>query len=212
MRKKIITDLIYAVWGAAVLASPVYVGMHNVIQTEQIQESAALPELEVNVSVFEIAEPIKVQQVEAPAYTKLEEIPLIVQDNAYELSQTYHIAQEFLEAIAFRESTFKQDAVSADGSCIGTMQVNPRWHEERMERLGITAEELTQVDCNMLVAADYLSELFEEYEDPAVVLMIYNGDSRAESFSNGKGNASNYAQDILDLAQEYEQKRGKLDY
>lgn len=212
MRKKIITDLIYAVWGAAVLASPVYVGMHNVIQTEQIQESAAMPELEVNVSVFEIAEPIEVQQVEAPAYTKLEEIPLIVQDTAFEVGQTYNIAPEFLEAMAYRESTYKQDAKSADGSCIGIMQINPHWHEDRMERLDITAEELTQVDANMLVAADYLSELFEEYEDPAVVLMIYNGDSRAEAYSQGKANISQYAKDILEFSMELEQKRGKLDY
>ena len=35
----------------------------------------------------------------------------------------------------------------------------------------------------MLVAADYLAELFAQYEDLGMVLMVYSGDSGAEAFA-----------------------------
>ena len=62
---------------------------------------------------------------------------------------------------------------------------------------------------NMLVAADYLSELFEEYEDVGVVLMTYNGDSDAEAFSYCEAELSGYADDILTLSAELERAHGK---
>ena len=56
---------------------------------------------------------------------------------------------------------------------------------------------------SMAVAADYLSELFEAYEDPAAVLMAYNGDSRVDEYLAG-GEASDYANSILEMTRELE--------
>jgi hypothetical protein len=61
----------------------------------------------------------------------------------------------------------------------------------------------------MHVAADYLAELFNEYEDAALVLMIYNGDSDASAFAQGDCEMSGYASDILTYSRELEEKHGK---
>ena len=53
-----------------------------------------------------------------------------------------------------------------------------------------------------------LLELFEKYEDPALVLMIYHGESKAQQkYDNGQ--ISSYAKKILDRACELERMRGK---
>ena len=133
-----------------------------------------------------------------------EDIPIEVQEAAKKWGEIYDICPEFLEAMAFKESTYNP-AVS-NGECLGLMQVNPRWHWDRMERLGVSEADLFTVDGCMAVAADYLNELFATYEDPAVVLAVYNGDSRALD----PGYISDYAELILKLSRELEIKHGKL--
>lgn len=131
------------------------------------------------------------------------EIPFEIQDNAHYYGDIYNISPQFLEAVAWQESRW-DPSVEAAG-CIGLMQVNEHWHLDRMERLEVSHDDLYTVSGNMHVAADYLAELFEEYEDPAEVLMIYNGDSSVENYRNG-GEASEYANSILSMARELERR------
>lgn len=135
------------------------------------------------------------------------DIPKDIQDAAWKYGEQYNICPEFLIAVAKRESEFNPEAVN--GSCVGLMQVSLRWHTDRMERCQVTEEEMWTVDGSMHVAADYLAELFDEYEDAALVLMIYNGDSRAELFAQGDCEMSGYASDILTYSRELEEKHGK---
>lgn len=135
------------------------------------------------------------------------DIPEDIQDAAWKYGEEYNICPEFLIAVAKRESEFDPEAVN--GSCVGLMQVSLKWHTDRMERCQVTEEEMWTVDGSMHVAADYLAELFEKYEDAALVLMIYNGDSRAELFAQGGCSMSSYASDILTYSKELEEKHGK---
>ena len=135
------------------------------------------------------------------------DIPEDIQDAAWKYGEQYNICPEFLIAVAKRESEFNPEAVN--GSCVGLMQVSLRWHTDRMERCQVTEEEMWTVDGSMHVATDYLAELFEKYEDAALVLMIYNGDSRAELFAQGDCEMSGYASDILTYSRELEEKHGK---
>lgn len=154
--------------------------------------------------IYEVElEPIVGTQVEIEAVTDYidEDIPIEIQEAAKKWGEIYDICPEFLEAMAFKESSY--DPAVSNGNCLGLMQVNPRWHGDRMERLGVT--DIYDIDGNMAVAADYLAELFEKYTDPAVVLMVYNGDSRWEE----KGYISDYAQAVLDLSADLERKHGK---
>lgn len=129
------------------------------------------------------------------------EIPFDIQDNAHYYGDIYNISPQFLEAVAWQESRW--DPSVEAGGCIGLMQINEHWHLDRMERLEVSHDDLYTVSGSMHVAADYLAELFEEYEDPAEVLMIYNGDSGVENYRNG-GEASEYANSILSMTRELE--------
>ena len=149
----------------------------------------------------QVIEPITIELKEAK-YTD-PDIPVEVQEAAIKYGEEYGILPEFLEALAWRESRYHADAVSKDGSCIGLCQVNPKWHKERMKRTGKT--DLYNIDDNMNVAADYLSELLQEHPgEPEIALMIYNGDH-----SYREGNISQYAQDIMKKSQELAKKHGR---
>lgn len=145
---------------------------------------------------------------EAPACYIDPDIPPDVQEAAELYGGEYGILPEFLEAVAFAESSYNPAA--ANGSCSGLMQVSIRWHRDRMERLGVDGAAIWEVDGNMHVAADYLAELFALYEDPVAVLMYYNGDSDAEGYLNGDAPASDYADKVIKKARELEEKHGRL--
>jgi soluble lytic murein transglycosylase-like protein len=135
-----------------------------------------------------------------------EDIPVEVQAAAKHYGELYSISPEFLEALAYSESRYQPDA--SNGECVGLMQICPRWHWDRMERLGVSDEELWTVEGSMAVAADYLAELFERYgdADPAVILMAYNGDGRLESYRAGTCEMSAYAAEVLANAEALTEK------
>lgn len=116
-----------------------------------------------------------------------------IQNYCIEIGHMYNICPEFIMAIIESESSGNQYAVN--GGCKGLMQIYVKYHEDRMKRLGVT--DIFDIRGNILVGVDYLSELFSKYEDPAMVLMVYNGDSSAWIYWNSDGNISKYANKIL---------------
>lgn len=138
-----------------------------------------------------------------------DEIPYDVQESAQIYGNMYDICPEFLEAIAFVESSYIPTV--ENGSCVGLMQINLDCREqlERMEKFGLHEEDMYDIDASMIVAADYLSELFEDYEDPAEVLIRYNGDRTGLKRYRKTGEISEYATKVLDLSEELERKHGK---
>ena len=129
-----------------------------------------------------------------------EEIVLYCED----IGEQYCIAPELLQAMIERESTGNPDAVN--GGCIGLMQIFQKYHLERMERLGVT--DLLDPYSNILVGADYISELAERYGDVALTLDVYNGNSKA-FYNNNNGIISSYAKWILERSEELEREHGK---
>lgn len=127
-----------------------------------------------------------------------------VRELAEQVGEAYGICPELLQAIAWRESNYQEKAEGT--GCSGLMQVAEHWHRERMEKLQV--KDLYNPEGNMLVAADYLAELFEKYEDPGMVLMVYNGDSRAEEYQQ-TGELSAYAAAILEKSAQLERAHGK---
>ena len=127
------------------------------------------------------------------------------QEYCVEIGERYCICPELLMAMIEAESSGIPDA--ENGSCKGLMQVSERWHKDRMERLGVT--DIYDPYGNILVAADYSVELAEKHEDVGMVLMVYNGDSRAKDYAEGKCELSSYAQKILDRSAELERLHGK---
>ena len=122
-----------------------------------------------------------------------------IYDACVKYANEYCICPELVMAIIERESTGDKDATN--GNCKGLMQVSEKWHVERMDKLGVT--DIYDVSGNIHVGADYLSELFLEYEDPALVLMIYHGEKDAiEKYNHGE--ISDYATGILERTKELE--------
>lgn len=121
------------------------------------------------------------------------------------IGAAYNICPELLQSISWHESGYREDAEN-DG-CSGLMQVAGRWHQDRMARLQVT--DLYDPESNMLVAADYLAELFTQYEDMGMVLMVYSGDSGAEAFARSGQGLSEYAQEIMDRTYQLERQHGK---
>ena len=116
----------------------------------------------------------------------------------------YGICPELLMAMIEAESSGRQYATNGD--CTGLLQVSARWHQDRMERLGVT--DLFDVNGNVKVAADYLVELFEKYEDVGIVLDVYNGNSKA-MYNAENGILSEYSNKILTRSAELERLHGK---
>lgn len=135
-----------------------------------------------------------------PAYFNDEAIPDEVEEAAHYWGEVYGISPEFLEAVAWAESRF--DNLAENGDCIGLMQVCPRWHMDRVERLGLQEADLWTVHGSMGVAADYLAELQSIHDDEYWVLMTYNGDSRAEQYLELTTSPSEYALTISELTVE----------
>ena len=131
-------------------------------------------------------------------------VPLEVRIACDVWGEKYNICPEFLEAIAFHESRFVKDA--ENGTCIGIMQVNTAAHGDRIEKLGVT--DICDINENVMVAADYLAELFAENEDPAVVLGLYHGEKSAKRRAEN-GNLSSYVRAILKKSEEFERAHGK---
>lgn len=111
-----------------------------------------------------------------------------------EIGEEYGLCPYILVALIERESSGHPDA--KNGSCKGLCQVSEKWHKDRMERLGVT--DIYDPYGNILLCADYIMELAEEYEDVSVVLGVYHGESKAET------KISSYTSGILARSEELE--------
>lgn len=127
-----------------------------------------------------------------------------VQEICVKYGEEYGICPELLMAIIERESAGQADIES--GGCKGLMQISDRWHTERMKRLGVT--DIYDMDGNIHVGADYLAELFEEYGEASIVLMVYHGEEDAVTRAEN-GEISKYADWILNRSAELERWNGK---
>lgn len=114
----------------------------------------------------------------------------------------YNIDFAFTMAVMFRESSFRPNVISSDGSDYGLMQINKINHERLSEELGIT--NFLDPEQNVTAGLYMLQDLFEKYEDPAKVLMAYNmGETGAKRLWVKGIYSTDYAEDILQQADIY---------
>ena len=111
---------------------------------------------------------------------------------------------DVLMAIASVESKFNPNSDNGAG-CIGLTQIMPYYHKTRMERLGVI--DLKDPYGNLLVCADFLHDLYSQYKDPKLVLMLYNMRWDAAFQMYNAGQVSSYAQEVLALAENYRAAR-----
>lgn len=118
-----------------------------------------------------------------------------------EIGERYGILPELLEAMIERESRGVADIVSSGGDS-GVLQVNPKWHKDRMERLGVS--DLSDPYQCILTGADLLSELLEKEGDVYLALMLYNMKQDRARELYGQGIISEYAKSVTKRAWDLE--------
>lgn len=122
-----------------------------------------------------------------------EDVPMEreVQKALYEACTETGLRYELMLALVRKETDYRN--VTGDGGeSYGYCQIQPKWHEERMLRLGVT--DLMDPASNFRVACDYLAELLERYELPQA-LTAYN---------SGKPGESEYAETVIGYMEELE--------
>lgn len=115
-----------------------------------------------------------------------------------QLCEEHHIDPAVVIAMIDTESGFNADAVGDSGNSLGLMQIQQRFHLDRMDKLGVT--NLRDPYQNVTVGVDYLHELLEYYGgniDKA--LIAYNaGQVGAYNYYFSQGIFSNhYSQKVL---------------
>lgn len=150
----------------------------------------------------QLVQPIKtVQPVpEAPAETlppvTLYDVPLsaALQLHIIQVAGFYHIDPAIIFAICYRESTYNPASIGDNGRSFGLMQIQPKWHSERMARLGCT--DLLDPFQNVTVGIDYLAEQVDRYGgDISKALVAYNA-------GHYNGTITSYAVAVLAEADE----------
>lgn len=152
------------------------------------------PEKEVVVAPTQ--EPTETEPQETKPPVTLYDVPLDAELQLHIISEAeaHGIDPAIIFAMAFYESTYRPDAIGGGGSSLGLLQVQPRWHGARMERLGCT--DLLDPCQNVTVAVDYLAEQIDRYGgDLAKGLTAYNRGHYA-------GTITYYAKSVMQKAEE----------
>lgn len=112
-----------------------------------------------------------------------------------------NVAPSLIFAIMERESNFNPNCVGDSGESLGIMQIQPKWHQWRADKLGCL-DWFNPYD-NATVGIDIVAGLFGKYgEDVYMVLMAYNGGSRYAERMESKGIISDYAIEVNARAEE----------
>jgi soluble lytic murein transglycosylase-like protein len=132
--------------------------------------------------------------------TKYWDVPLSAELQAHivDTCSEYRIPPELVIAIIKRESNFNSDAIGDSGASLGLMQIQPRWHSKRMEKLGCT--DLLNPFENVAVGIDIIAEKVNKYDTLGEALTVYNaGDNGAYQYYFSKGiYANDYALDVIE--------------
>lgn len=125
-----------------------------------------------------------------------------------EIGGLFDICPELLEAMAYNESRFIPTV--RNGKHYGLMQVNVKIHAPRLEKYEYTEEDMFDPYCNLMVAADYLAELYETYgDDNPIVLSVYSGNWKAVSAYKENGFLTPYVDSVLTRSANYERLHKK---
>lgn len=143
---------------------------------------------------------------EAPKVTYFK-VPLDedLQDYIFEVCADYDVDPALVMAVIKKESNFKPDTLGDSGRSYGLMQIQPRWHQARMNRLHCS--NLTNPYHNVTVGIDLLAELFDTGKSLEWVLMAYNGGASYANKKVANGEVSDYARIVIGYMNSFKKER-----
>lgn len=143
-------------------------------------------------------------KVDAEAKEEIK-IPQEVRESCEKWGEEYGICPELLEAMCWHETRCRSNL--ENGGCYGMTQINPKYHKETMDLLGVT--DLTDYDQNIHVCAYTIAEYSKEENDLYCVLMMWNcGYNRGRNLFY-KDVFTNYAKEVSQESYELERLHGK---
>lgn len=179
------------------------------VEEPELETSVVSQESEENASetVVEPAETIVEGYVDHGCVEHVRyDIPLDdeLQDYIIETSEERGVDPAIIIAMIKRESQFDIDVIGDKGKAFGLMQIHPRWHSDRMEKLGVT--DLLDPYQNVTVGIDIMAELLDSGESVEWALMAYNGGYAHANRHIKAGTLSGYATDVLKFAEGLERR------
>lgn len=146
---------------------------------------------------------VEIIETDAPEYFN---VPLShdIQDHIFATCDEYGIAPALVVAMIAQESDFGAHKVGDGGDSAGLLQVQQKWHQERMDRLG--CDNLLDPYQNITVAVDYIAELKEINPDLYWVLMAYNSGMHRATKNMEAGKYSDYAVEVTEYAAQLESR------
>lgn len=144
------------------------------------------------------AEPVAATE-QAPLY----DVPLSanMQEHIRQLCDEYGVDMPLVLAIIGQESNYRTGAVGDDGNSIGLMQIQPRWHQARMDDLGVT--DLVDPYQNVAVGIDLLAGLINK-GGTRWAIMAYNAGAETADYYTAIGTITEYAAEVERLREEIE--------
>lgn len=189
-----------AAWitAAVILFFIPHIGVYALDKAAEKAEPVAV-ESKVETERFaDVSEPL-VEEVDRPlAVSTFYDVPMSIELQAHIINEcgAHSINPAIVFAMIERESRFEADAVGDNCNSFGLMQVQKKWHEERMERLGVT--DLLDPFQNVTVGIDYLAELLNRGNGVEWALAAYN----AGASGANKGYGERYAIGVLERSEE----------
>lgn len=168
----------------------------SVVPSEKNTAQASRDPSTTSKTVEPIVEPVATEKAEASQPVTLYDVPLDkeLQLHIIKEAEAHDIEPSIIMAMAYKESGFNADAVGDGGKSFGLLQIQKRYHLERMERLGCS--DLLDPHQNVTVAVDYLCELLNRYDgNYGVALTAYNKGHYA-------GSVTQYARIVIAKAEE----------
>lgn len=156
---------------------------------------------EIEISVPEVASEEPVEEITEPTAVYFD-IPLdeSLQDHIFAECERYGVEPAVVVAMIERESGFRESVVGDSGRSFGLMQIQPKWHSGRMEKLG--CDDLLDPYQNVTVGIDFLAELIGYEKGVEWALMAYNGGPGYANKLRGEGRVSDYAAGVMASSRE----------
>lgn len=196
MKNKIVNFAIGALIGTVI-------SVYAANQRAEAEEIQVVKNLPIGTPVVKVVEVCGQYRDTDNAYF---EVPLShdIQDHIFEVCDEYGIAPALVIAMIAQESDFREGRIGDGGDSEGLMQVQRRWHQERMDRLG--CDNLLDPYQNITVAVDYIAELKEINPDLYWVLMAYNSGMNRATKNMEAGTYSDYAVEVTEYAAQLERR------
>ena len=127
------------------------------------------------------------------------DVPLDAELQTYiaETCDRYGVDVPLLLAIIGQESNYNAHAVGDSGNSLGLMQIQPRWHQGRMDRLGM--DDLLDPHQNVTVGIDLLAELISENKGTEWAVTAYNAGAEIADYNNAIGTRTEYTESVMML-------------